>query len=193
MTLIDFEDTNWGGVQGTTLCHSGPNHGIDAQWHDTEFIIGEGTMEVMQSQSTSNRFLFFKPEDCNGNTLSTSTLVIRFDTPQAYVRFVNDMDFVKYLRVVYYRDHGQKGEVENRTVINRNQRKSATEKEVEYNSILPRDPVKELTIITDAPENRFLELEFGLGWWGRFWRRLRRRLRRARLRFSLRDWLWRRP
>lgn len=154
MTLIDFEDAAWGQVEGIELCDTGgPGNTLEESNLGISFIIGEGSMEVLTS--SGDRFLFFSRVDCSDTIHATTTLVIRFDAPQQYVRFRIYPDPVgsATMTVNYYREYGKTDLRDSRSVpIN-----YLTTAEVTYSS---SEPIKELTIRTEAAENRFYEIEF---------------------------------
>lgn len=155
MALINFDDAKWGSVAGTELCDTGgPGDTLTDTALGVDFIIGEGSMEVFSPHG--HRILFFSRVDCNNTDHGSATLVIRFDTPQEYVRFKLYMDQPTYLRAAYYREHNQTDRRENRTIISGAGGTQITENVV-YNS---SDGVKEVAIVGDAPENTFYELEF---------------------------------
>ena len=154
MALINFDEAAWGAVEGIELCdHVAPGNTLSDPATGVSFIIGEGAMEVLSSDG--NRFLYFSCVDCSDVVHETTTLVIRFDTAQQYVRFRIYPDPVgaAIMTVNYYREHGAIELLDSRSVPI----EFLTPAEVIYSS---SSPVRELTIRTEAAENRFYEIEF---------------------------------
>lgn len=150
MTRIDFQDSRWGQVEGVKLCDTGNNTLTDTQT-GTEFIIGEGSMQILNPPNRK-RFLFFTPKGCNGNPGSIARLVIRFTTPQQYVRCKLSPKRSD-ITVNFYREHGATDLRESRSVPTNYPQLN----EVVYNST---EAIKELTITSQGPENLFYALEF---------------------------------
>jgi len=155
MSFINFDEAIWASVEGIELCDSGgPGNTLTDPTTGVSFIIGEGSMEVM-STAGGDRILFFSRVDCTDTVLPTTTLVIRFDTPQEYVRFRVYPDPVgdAIMIVNYYDTFGAMGLLDSRTVPIA----YLTPAEVTYSA---PEGVREITIRTQAAENRFYEIEF---------------------------------
>ena len=154
MALINFDEALWGSVEGIELCDAGePGNTLTDPSLGISFIIAEGSMEVMRS--SGNRFLFFSCVDCSDTVHATTTLVIRFDTPHQYVRFRIYPDPVgsAIMVVNYYREYGATDLLDSRSVPIA----YMTPAEIVYSS---SEPIRELTIRTEAAENRLYEIEF---------------------------------
>lgn len=155
MPFINFDSAIWSSVEGIELCDSGgPGNTLADPATGVSFIIAEGSMEVMDTGG-GNRILFFSRINCADTILDTTTLVVRFDTPQEYVRFRIYPDPVgdAIMIVNFYEDFETTGLLDSRSVSIG----FMTPAEVIYSA---PDGTKEITIRTQAAENRLYEIEF---------------------------------
>ncbi len=155
MSLVNFDSAEWGSVVDVELCDSGgPGNTLSDPVNGVDFVIVEGKMAITNSSSGSGRFLFASQISCDGTINPKMRLVIRFANPQQYVRFGTDWDWPTDMVLRYYEDHSATNQTEFRRVAD----VFGGWQQVVYNR--PSQPIREMVIETEAPENILDNFEF---------------------------------
>lgn len=164
MTTLNFDESIWTSVLDTNVCDAdsnpfGSTGGLEDPATGVKFLIIDGKMKVVLNGSGSDKHLWSSRIDCAGNINPKMTLVIRFPSPQQYIKFSTDFDMPTNMTLRFYREHGDAStanQTEHRNVIGFNNPYSW--QVIEYNR--PSQPIKEIVIQTTATENRFDDFEF---------------------------------